>query len=78
MWHAWQAARDAQRTAPNIGKCQACGHEHAIPTTPAAIEYRKRNPLGGPAKMFDAIADRIRSRENYDEVLADYGVSVRK
>lgn len=39
-------------------------------------EYAKRNPLGGPAKMFDAIASRIRAGEDYHEVLRDYGVRV--
>jgi len=39
-------------------------------------EYRAANPLGGPAKMFDAIADRIRAGEEYYAVLADYDVTV--
>ena len=43
--------------------------------------YHKVNPLGGPAKVFDAIADRIRAGEKCVDVLADYGfrtVKVRK
>lgn len=39
-----------------------------------AEEYRKKNPLGGPAKMFDAIADRIRAGEEYHAVLRDYNL----
>jgi hypothetical protein len=29
----------------------------------AATEYRAKNPLGGPAKMFEAAASRIRAGE---------------
>ena len=35
-------------------------------------EYRERNPLGGPAKVFDAMADLIRAGEEFYDVLADY------
>ena len=42
----------------------------------AADKYRKDNPLGGPANMFDAIASRIRSGEEYYAVLADFDVTV--
>jgi hypothetical protein len=31
------------------------------------------NPLGGPAKVFDAIADRIRAGDEYYAVLHDMG-----
>ena len=41
-----------------------------------AAEYAKRNPLGGPAKVFDAMASRIRAGEDYYSVLADYGFAV--
>lgn len=40
-------------------------------------EYAKKNPLGGPARLFDVMADRIRAGENYDEVLKDYGFNKR-
>ena len=36
-------------------------------------EYRQKNPLGGPAKVFDAMADRVRAGEDYYAVLRDYG-----
>lgn len=39
-----------------------------------AAEYAKVNPLGGPARVFEAMAERIRSGEAYEEVLADYGL----
>ena len=42
----------------------------------AAKEYAERNPLGGPAKVFDAIAERLRAGEEYHAVLADYGLAV--
>lgn len=40
----------------------------------SAHSYHKRNPLGGPAKMFDAIADRIRAGESVQSCMADYGI----
>lgn len=44
--------------------------------TPRAAEaYTKANPLGGPATMFETIARRLRAGENYDEVMADYGLA---
>lgn len=36
--------------------------------------YAKANPLGGPAKMFYAIAERIEAGDDFHAVLADYGV----
>jgi len=36
-------------------------------------EYRKSNPLGGPAKVFDAMADAIRAGDDYHDTLARYG-----
>lgn len=40
----------------------------------AAAEYRQKNPLGGPAKMFEAAASRIRAGEPLEYVLEDYGL----
>lgn len=37
-------------------------------------KYLKSNPVGGPAKVFDAIADRIRAGEDRAIVLDDYGL----
>ena len=48
--------------APHCPTCE-CGAE----------KYKRLNPLGGPAKTFDAMASRIRAGEGYFEVLADYG-----
>lgn len=36
-------------------------------------EYREKNPLGGPAKVFDAMADQIRAGDDYRAVMLDYG-----
>ena len=36
-------------------------------------EYREKNPLGGPAKVFDAMADCIRAGDDYSAVLKEYG-----
>jgi hypothetical protein len=43
-----------------------------------AAKYFGANPLGGPAKVFDAMADRIRAGEDYYAVLADHGFKVDK
>ena len=53
--------------------------EHAamravLATLQRMAEYRANNPLGGPAAMFDTIADRIRAGEPMADVLADYGL----
>ena len=42
--------------------------------TEAAKAYALANPLGGPANVFYAMADRIRAGEDYYHVLDDYGL----
>lgn len=42
-----------------------------------AHAYFVPNPLGGPANMFDAIADRIRAGEDMESVMDDYGIKFR-
>lgn len=41
--------------------------------TPEPAQYEANNPLGGPAKVFDAMAAAIRAGESYEAVLAQYG-----
>jgi len=36
-------------------------------------EYAAQNPLGGPAKVFDAMADAIRAGDDYHATLRRYG-----
>lgn len=36
--------------------------------------YRNENPLGGPAKMFRAVAERIESGEAFNSVMKDFGI----
>ena len=43
-----------------------------------AHKYHKPNCLGGPAKMFDVIADRIRAGEKMKEVMADYELKFKR
>lgn len=43
-----------------------------------AHKYHKPNCLGGPAKMFDAIADRIRAGEKMKAVMADYELKFKR
>lgn len=39
-----------------------------------AHKYHKPNPLGGPAKVFDVLADRIRGGEPIKDAMEDMGV----
>ena len=38
-----------------------------------AQDYAAKNPLGGPAKIFDAMAACIRAGDSFDSVLRQYG-----
>lgn len=44
----------------------------------AAAKYHKPNPLGGPARIFDCIADRIRAGEPIKDAMDDYGVRYKR
>ena len=44
----------------------------AASATQRSADYAAKNPLGGPARMFEVMAERIRAGEDYDAVLADY------
>ena len=39
-----------------------------------AKKYHEPNPLGGPARTFDAIADSVRAGDDLDVTMARYGV----
>ncbi len=39
-----------------------------------AAEYARPNPLGGPAKVFEACADAIRAGDDIDKAMAEYGL----
>ena len=44
-----------------------------LPEAPQpAAYYAAKNPLGGSARVFEVMAERIRAGEDYDAVLADY------
>ena len=43
-----------------------------------AHKYHKPNCLGGPAKMFDAIADRIRAGEKMKSAMSDYDLRFKR
>lgn len=49
-----------------------------LPPEQPATEYEKQNPLGGPAKVFDAMADAIRAGDSYESVLKLYGYAEAK
>ena len=40
-----------------------------------AEKYLRDNPLGGPAKVFEACADAIRSGDNVDFAMASFGLA---
>jgi len=55
-----------------------CAYEGAITAIKAALaqpaqDYAAKNPLGGPAKIFDAMAACIRAGDSFDAVLRQYG-----
>lgn len=62
-------------TLAHLWSCEECKLRFE-PINAAKQRYESANPLGGPARMFEAIAERIRSGEDYYAVLADYGVTV--
>ena len=39
-----------------------------------AKKYHEPNPLGGPARVFDVIADRVRGGDDLDATMADMSV----
>jgi len=62
-------------TPADLWSCDECRLRFE-PLKAAKKRYESANPLGGPARMFESIAGRIRSGEDYYTVLADYGVTV--
>lgn len=49
-------------------------HRHVAATLREAAKYHFANPLGGPAKVFDAIADMVRAGDSLDSAMAVFGV----
>jgi hypothetical protein len=47
----------------------------AIKDLRAAAKYLRANPLGGPAKVFDACADTIRAGDSVEFAMANYGLA---
>ena len=72
------ACKDCPINAQPRGTCPAKVHSTERRRVAKAVRqhanYLKPNPLGGPAKVFDAIADRIRAGEDYHAVLDDYSL----
>lgn len=63
-------ARTLEREADSL----RAERDEAVEKLAGRESYRAKNPLGGVARMFDAMADRIRAGENYASVLDDYGL----
>ena len=72
----------ATMTCVGIGECQARSKTitrlkrelaEALDLLHGIKEYREKNQLGGPAKVFDAMADQIRAGDDYNAVLKEYG-----
>jgi hypothetical protein len=51
---------------------EKCNAALAQPTQ----DYVAKNPLGGPAKVFDAMANAIRAGDTFESVLRTYGFAV--
>ncbi len=47
----------------------------AQPLTEQAQKYASQNPLGGPAKVFDACADAIRAGDPIEQAMANFGLA---
>ena len=45
-----------------------------VRTYPNPQAYAEKNPLGGPARIFEAMAERVRAGEDFHAVLADFGL----
>ncbi len=61
---------------PDAVACKECGAQSDIEpwNRRAADKYERANPLGGPAKIFEAVASRVRAGEPLDDVMLDYGL----
>jgi hypothetical protein len=71
----WGREQFDQTSLSNMRLAFEAGQRSSQPE--AAAEYAKRNPLGGPAVVFEAMASRIRAGEDYYDVLDDYGFMVK-
>jgi hypothetical protein len=77
MWdHLSPAERRELSDAANILK--PANVDAAQYATQRSADYAAKNPLGGPARVFEVIADRIRAGEDYYAVLEDYDLCVRQ
>lgn len=65
-------AAPAPDTAPSVAPLPDVGKMDARYFGPE--DYAARNPLGGIAKCFDIMADRLRAGEDYDSVISDYAL----
>jgi hypothetical protein len=72
MRQALEALEEYQAKGAPFMSCDA-----AVAALRAAIEqaeqYQRNNPLGGPAKVFDAMADAIRAGDDYHATLRSFG-----
>ncbi len=64
-WHDWVFSLPTTKHLSTIGLARK--------RIEKALSYAERNPLGGPAVIFDAMADRVRAGENFYDVLRDHG-----
>lgn len=71
--HESFAAGDAFRAA--LVNAYRAGRLREVPPVDAEIRrmtYAERNPLGGPATRFEAVASRLRAGDDYAETLKDF------
>ena len=69
-----RAAQSASAPQPATIGADAAGAGGSADLPRPAADYAAKNPLGGPASMFEVMAERIRAGEDYAAVLADYGL----
>lgn len=77
-----QRSRNFATSKPSIGQTER-DHilwlcmllERTLLQRSQAKRYADANPLGGPARVFEAAASRIRAGENLADVMDDYGLA---
>jgi hypothetical protein len=74
IWLSRETAEKVVNRSPSAKGERIVEYMPVPPARTEREEYARANPLGGPAKMFDAIAARLRAGEPFDEVMHDYGI----
>lgn len=70
-----EAAAELYRLDAEVRTLRKClfQTQEAAKALAAQVKYQKANPLGGQAKVFQAMADAIRAGDSYESVLLQFG-----